>query len=125
MTIRRHVHRDERSVALGIVSGKRHGAREQVGTIFSPDPSAFAYAEHVLNLLITGLDGERNDDLVNDLAHQDLLELRKSRDRLLWNVVDRNIAGRIVNEANHFVSIQPVILEISVRAPSQMTSADN
>ena len=41
------------------------------------------------------------------------------------NVVDWETAGWIVHEADHFVSMRPVNLEIFVGASSQMTSADN
>ena len=126
IAVGRHLHRHECAVALGVVPGKRNRALEQIGAVLRLDTRAFAHADRVLNLLIAGLDRQRNDDLVDHLAHQDLLELLESADRLLRNqVVCGGTVRRFVHEADHFVAMLPVMADLCVGALGQTTRADN
>ena len=88
VAVGRHVHGHERPVALGVVPGKRHRALEQIGSVLRLHARTLAHADRVLNLLVAGLDRQRNDDFVDHLPHQDLLELIERADRLLLNPVE-------------------------------------
>ena len=77
----------------------------KIGAVLRLNARAFAHADRVLNLLVAGLDGKRNDNFVDHLAHQHLLELREGADRLRLNAVGfRTPVGRVVHEADHFVA---------------------
>src|SRR4029453_15366485 len=87
---------------------------------------AFAHGDHVLNLLIAGFDRQRNDDIVNHLAHEDLLELLESADHLIRNqIVCGGAVRRSVHKAHHFVAMLPVMADLCVGALGQTTMADN
>ena len=82
IAVGRHLHRHERAIPVGVVAGEGHRALEEVGAVLRLHAGPLADANGVLDLLVAGLDRQRDDHLVDHLPHQDLLELVECADRL-------------------------------------------
>ena len=108
-----------------MVAGRCDCALEQVRGVFRLHAGPLANSDGVLNLLITGLDRQCDHDLVDNIAHQNLLEVVQLAHQRVGDIVGgKTSTRRVVDKTDHPAAVR-VEADVSKRPSCQPSCADD